>query len=127
MNKRSAMMTAAGLVLALVVSGVALTMGITGPTAAAKKVPVAAKSKQAPIVHTITHTVTVHKKADAPSTSASSGGSAPVIVRTLPAPAPAATAPIQTTTGGEGEYEGSDSGSEDGGAIVATDGGGQDD
>ena len=61
MNKRSAMIVAAGLIVALVAGAYALALGVTGPARAAS-------AKTGPHVRTQTHTVTVHK------TSPSSGG-----------------------------------------------------
>jgi hypothetical protein len=75
MNKRSAMFVAAGLVLAMVVAGVAMAMGVTGPSTEAKT---ARSGRSEPIVKTVTRTVKVHKEA-----KADEGGG--VIVRTLPA------------------------------------------
>jgi hypothetical protein len=76
MNKRSAMLTAGGLVLTLLVAGIAMAMGVTGPTADAKTT-----SRAKPIVRTVTRTVTVHQKAQGGSSGAvrsdpsSAGGS----------------------------------------------------
>jgi hypothetical protein len=66
MKQRSAMLVAAGLVLALAVAGFGLAIGMTGPSADAS----APRHHRKPIVHTVTHTVTVHKPA-------SEGSSAP--------------------------------------------------
>ena len=79
MKKRSAMLVAAGLVLAMVVAGLGFTMGLTGPTADAKRVSVG-RTSQKPIVHTKTKTITIHKQAESQSSDASivySDGTAP--------------------------------------------------
>jgi hypothetical protein len=75
MNKRSAMFVAAGLVLSLLVAGLAMAMGVTGPSADAKT---AARDRK-PAVETVTRTVTIHKKA--------TGQDAGTIVVTTGAPA----------------------------------------
>ncbi len=74
MNKRSAMLMAAGLVLAMLVGGVAIAVGLTGPAASAAT-PRVVKHHKAPkpIVKTIRKTVTVHKKS--PQVASSGGGS----------------------------------------------------
>jgi len=64
MNKRSAMMVAAGLVLTLVVGGVAVAVGMTGPSASSAQ-PKLTHKKNKPIIKTTKKTVTVHKKAPA--------------------------------------------------------------
>ena len=62
MNKRSAMLMAAGLVLTLIVGGVAMSIGLTGPTSS-EAAPRAGRARTAaPIVKTVKHTVTVHKR-----------------------------------------------------------------
>jgi hypothetical protein len=80
MNKRSAMLMAAGLVLTLIVGGVAMSTGLTGPTPS-QAAPRAGQRQKAPkpIIKTVKHTVTVHKQgtatpatATAPATSGSS-------------------------------------------------------
>ena len=76
MNKRSAMLMAAGLVLTMIVAGVAITAGLTGPSASAAAPRAAHHRAPKPIVKTIRKTQTVHKKA--PQTSATTtftGGS----------------------------------------------------
>ena len=67
MKKRSALMVAAGLVFTLVVGGLAVAIGITGPTVSGGT-PRAARSVQ-PEVRTVKRTVTVHKKAKAGGSS----------------------------------------------------------
>jgi hypothetical protein len=71
MNKRSAMLMAAGLVLTMLVGGVAIAVGLTGPAASAAA-PRVVKHHRAPkpIIRTIRKTVTVHKKAPQPAGSA---------------------------------------------------------
>ena len=66
MNKRSAMLMAAGLVLTLIVGGVAMSVGLTGPTPS-QAAPRAGHRQKAPkpIIKTVKHTVTVHKKGEA--------------------------------------------------------------
>jgi hypothetical protein len=65
MNKRSALMLSAGLVLTLIVGGLAVATGLTGPTVS-NAVPRAQRSSTSePVVRTVRRTVTVHKKADA--------------------------------------------------------------
>jgi hypothetical protein len=78
MNKRSAMVVAAGLVAALLAGGVALSFSLAGGTAAAQD-----GGRVKPIVKTERRTVTIHKKAEAKpaevvtiSTSASGSASA---------------------------------------------------
>ena len=61
MKQRSAMVVAGGLVMALALAGLGLAMGMTGPSADAKA-PRRAQHK-APIVHTVTRTITIHKPA----------------------------------------------------------------
>jgi uncharacterized membrane protein YgcG len=67
MNKRSAIVVAAGLVLALVAGGFALTNGLTGPEPSAAVASAKAPRQKKPIVHTITRTIKVHKKAPQPT------------------------------------------------------------
>jgi cell division protein FtsN len=70
MNRRTAMLTAGGLVLAMVVAGVALAMGITGPSQAAANVS-EGRHARSPIVRTVNRTETVHRQAK--SSGSSSG------------------------------------------------------
>jgi hypothetical protein len=93
MKQRSAMMVAAGLVLALGLAGFGLATGMTGPSADAKAVH---PDHRKPIVHTTRHTVTIHKEGEA------STGSAPVVAAT--------TASSTTSTASSGSDE---SGSDD--------------
>ncbi|MEO8477174.1 MAG: hypothetical protein ABI572_09000 [Actinomycetota bacterium] len=69
MNKRSAMMVAAGLVLTLVVGGVAVAVGMTGPEASSAQSKLTHK-KNKPIIKTTKKTITVHKKGQAPAGTA---------------------------------------------------------
>ncbi len=63
MNKRSAMLVAAGLVLTMIVGGVALAVGMTGPASSAAAPRLSRHHKDPkPIVKTIKKTVKVHKK-----------------------------------------------------------------
>ena len=76
MNKRSAMLMAAGLVLTMIVAGIAITAGLTGPSASAATPRAAHHHAPKPIVKTIHKTETVHKKApQSPATTTYSGGS----------------------------------------------------
>ncbi|MGZ4148513.1 MAG: hypothetical protein ACXVQJ_00585 [Actinomycetota bacterium] len=130
MKKRSAMFIAAGLVLAMIVAGVGFAMGMTGPTADAKKATLHVKAKrEKPVVHTVTKTITIHKKAkatdDGPATSQ------PVIIQQATAPPTTSSAPTTSTSSSgesenESEHESSDSGSEDP-SGTASSGEGQDD
>jgi uncharacterized membrane protein YgcG len=102
-NKRSAMIVAAGLIVALVAGAYALALGVTGPATQAQ----AKTTAQKPAAHT--KTVTVHK--NAPS---SHGGAA-------------MSAPIAGSGGGGGgsySYSGSSS---TGGGTHTTGGGSQED
>ena len=103
MKKRSAMFVAAGLVLAMIVAGVGFAMGMTGPTADAKKAPLHVKAKQKPIVHTVTKTITIHKKAkasdDGPATST------PVIYQSTAPTTSTAEPTTSTSTSSESESE----------------------
>jgi hypothetical protein len=65
MNKRSAMLVAAGLVLTLVVGGVAVAVGMTGPSASSAQPKLTQHKKNKPIIKTTKKTITVHKKAKA--------------------------------------------------------------
>ena len=77
MNKRSAMLMAAGLVLTLIVGGVAMSTGLTGPTPS-QAAPRAGQRQKAPepIIKTVKHTVTVHKQSTAMPRSPSGGAKA---------------------------------------------------
>lgn len=73
MNKRSAVLIAAGLVLIMAVGGLAVSLGLTGPT------PVNATGAVRPerVVKVERKTVTVHRKADQASGSATQIAVAP--------------------------------------------------
>ena len=92
MNKRSAVLIAAGLVLTLAIGGLAVSLGLTGPT------PVNAVETARPerVVKVERRTVTVHRKAKA--------SSAATIV--LSAPAPSSSMGDDAGDGYEGEHEG---------------------
>jgi len=63
MNKRSAVLVAAGLVVALIAGGLALGYGIVGPEPSAA-VTSAGSQQREPKIRTITKTVKIHKKAN---------------------------------------------------------------
>ena len=65
MNKRSALMLSAGLVLTLILGGLAVAAGLTGPSVSNAVPRVQRSSTSEPVVRTVRRTVTVHKKADA--------------------------------------------------------------
>ena len=65
MNKRSALMLSAGLVLTLILGGLAVATGLTGPSVSNAVPRVQRSSTSEPVVRTVRRTVTVHKKADA--------------------------------------------------------------
>jgi hypothetical protein len=65
MNKRSALMLSAGLVLTLIVGGLAVATGLTGPSVSNAVPRVQRSTSSEPVVRTVRRTVTVHKKADA--------------------------------------------------------------
>ncbi len=65
MNTRSALMLSAGLVLTLIVGGLAVATGLTGPSVSNAVPRVQRSSSSEPVVRTVRHTVTVHKKANA--------------------------------------------------------------
>jgi hypothetical protein len=106
MKQRSAMMAAAGLVLALGLAGFGLATGMTGPSADAKAVR---PDHRKPIVHTTKRTVTIHKKGEATA-------SAPVVSSTAPSSATASAGSYESggdddTYEHETENESEDSGS----------------
>lgn len=72
MNKRSAVLVAAGLVLTLIVGGVAISVGLTGPTSTQAALRTTRKAK--PIVKVRKRTVTVHRQGAAGSSVVASGG-----------------------------------------------------
>lgn len=91
MNKRSALLIAAGLVLTLGIGGLAVSLGLTGPT------PLDAVETARPerVVKVERRTVTVHRKAKVPS---------PTTV-VLSAPAPGSTMGDDSSEGDESEHE----------------------
>jgi hypothetical protein len=90
-NKRSAVLIAAGLVLTLGIGGLAVSLGLAGPT------PVNAVESARPerIVKVERRTVTVHRKAKAPS--------ATTVV--LSAPAPGSEMGDDSSEGDESEHD----------------------
>lgn len=95
MNKRSAMVLAAGLVAALLAGGAALSFSLTGGTAVAQDA-----GRVKPIVKTEHRTVTIHKKAK----------SKPAEVVTISAPSSGSS--VSSSTSSDDGYE-SESSSED--------------
>ena len=94
MNRRSAMLMAVGLVLTLIVGGVAISLGLTGPTSSAATPRVGEQiKKQKPIVLTVRDTVTIHKK----------GTAAPAVIRS------SGTSTVAGTTGRDDSSEESSS------------------
>lgn len=79
MNKRSAMLMAAGLVLTMMLAGVAITAGLTGPSTGAAAPRAAQQRAPKPLVKTIRSTRTVHKKASQGTAGATSSGGVPVV------------------------------------------------
>ncbi|HEY7399426.1 MAG TPA: hypothetical protein VH989_00855 [Actinomycetota bacterium] len=71
MNKRSAVIVAAGLVVALVAGGIALERGVLGPPATAAEASVDAGTRPKPIIRTTERTVKIHRKAKAGNASGS--------------------------------------------------------
>jgi hypothetical protein len=69
------MTVAAGLVLAMIVAGIALAMGVTGPRTTAGAA-ISTPSDREPIVRTVTRTIRVHKTGEPVA-----DGPAPVVVR----------------------------------------------
>jgi hypothetical protein len=102
MNKRSALMLSAGLVLTLIVGGLAVATGLTGPTVS-NAVPRAQRSSTSePVVRTVRRTVTVHKKADAKPGQ---------VVRVAAPAATSGTSGVSGTSGDDDAYD--DDGYED--------------
>lgn len=106
MNKRSALMVAAGLVLAMVVSASAIVMGITGPSNADAST-VRPNADRAPVVKTTRETQTVHKKSPIPASQPQA-----VVVTHAPS-APSTTAPADDTDETQGTSSDDQNGSED--------------
>ena len=111
MNKRSAMMVAAGLVLTLVVGGVAVAVGMTGPEASSAQSKLSHK-KNKPIIKTTKKTITVHKKGQAPAGA----------VVTLPA---ASSGTVSSSSGSSSDSTYGDDSSSD--SSYGDDSGGEDD
>lgn len=93
MNKRSALMLSAGLVLTLIVGGMAVATGLTGPSVSTAVPRAQRPSTSEPVVRTVRRTVTVHKKADAKPGQ---------VVRVA---APAATSGTSGTSGDDDGHE----------------------
>jgi hypothetical protein len=79
MNKRSAVLVASGLVLAMVSAAFGIMMGFTGPSSAGTQ-GVHVRAERKPVVKTVTDKRTIHKAAPG-----GSGGTTVVLTRT-PAP-----------------------------------------
>jgi hypothetical protein len=77
MNKRSAVLVAAGLVVALIAGGLALGYGIVGPSPTAA-VASSVNQQQKPKIRTIKKNIKVHRKAKVGSSTASPNGTASV-------------------------------------------------
>jgi hypothetical protein len=118
MNKRSASMVAAGLILTLVVGGLAVAIGLTGPSVSSA-VPRARRTASKPVVRTVKRTVTVHKKAE-PQTAGVVQVAAPVVPATAPS---TSTSMSDHASGGYEEYE--DEGGSEGHSEEGHGGGGE--
>ena len=97
MNKRSALMLSAALVLTLIVGGLAVATGLTGPSVSNAVPRAERRASSEPVVRTVRRTVKVHKKADAK----------PGEVVTVAAPAAAAASPSSSNdlSGDDDSYE----------------------
>jgi hypothetical protein len=73
MNKRSAVIVAAGLVVALTAGGLALDRGVLGPSTTTAEASGTSLPRQKPKIRTIEKTVKIHRKAKAASTSGDAG------------------------------------------------------
>lgn len=102
MNKRSAMFVAAGLVVAMLVAGLAMATGVTGPSADAKTTA----TRRKPVVHTNVKTITVHRKAKA------TGSTGAVVYRT--STAGGTTTTTSSASYGDDSFEPGDDGSSEG-------------
>jgi hypothetical protein len=69
MNKRSAVIAAAGLVVALTAGGVALDRGMLGPSPTTAEASAASRAPGKPTIRTIEHTVKIHRKANSSGTA----------------------------------------------------------
>src|SRR5207342_1644736 len=98
MNKRSAMLMAAGLVLTLIVGAMAMSTGLTGPTPS-QAAPRAGQRQKAPkpIIKTVKHTVTVHKRGTATPATA---------IATAPAPATTSSSSAGSLSGSMDDDQG---------------------
>ncbi len=97
MNKRSALLVSAGLVLTLIVGGLAVATGLTGPTVSNAVPRADRRSSPEPIVRTVRRTVTVHKKGDAKPGE--------VVQIAAPAATPATSSVSSDSTVGDDAYE----------------------
>ena len=93
MNKRSAIVVAAGLVVALIAGGLALSSGLVGPEPSAAVASAKTQQHRKPKIRTIKKTIKVHKKAKQQGTA---GGSA-------------ARVTASTSSSPSGSWEGDDS------------------
>ena len=124
MNRRSAMLMAAGMVLTLMIGGAAISAGLIGPAASAAT-PRTARHLKAPkpIVKTIRKTVTVHKKSS-PTASAAISFASSVAPQTI-WPVQPTTYPSSASSSASSSSSGyHDDGSD--GYVPGTGGGGDD-
>ncbi len=90
MNKRSAMLIAAGLIFTMIMGGMALSLGMTGLTSsAAASAKVHHRKHLKPLVKTTKRTVKVHRESPTP---------APVVVSAPSSPSAGATTYSSTAT-----------------------------
>lgn len=101
MNKRSAMLMAAGLVLTMLVAGVAIMADLTGPSASAAIPATVHHRAPKPIVKTIRTTRTVHR-------TAPQGQAVATFARVMPT-----TAAPATFTGSAGYGDGHEGATDD--------------
>jgi len=99
MNKRSAVLVASGLVLAMVSAAFGIMMGFTGPSSAGTE-GVRVRAERKPVVKTITDKRTIHKTAP--------GSSGTVVLTQTPAPPTGGS-----DDGTEAAQQGTDDGSSD--------------
>jgi hypothetical protein len=78
MNKRSAVLVAAGLVFALIAGGLALGYGIVGPSPTTAVASAERPQQREPRIRTIEKTIKVHRKAKVEGAAGSTGGAASV-------------------------------------------------
>lgn len=74
MNKRSAVLVAAGLVFALIAGGLALGYGIVGPSPTTAVASAESPQQRDPRIKTIEKTIKVHRKANVGGAAGSTGG-----------------------------------------------------